>query len=278
MHIMIAVLLVVFAPLMTNAQLREGQHYAVVVPSGFVTHEGTSYGSSNPIFGVDLAQAPSGWLPSVFRAMRFEKNNGREVEFRKPGTWLKLRFPTDGERQEIERYAVPDGDDQANMLRDAVLDAAGAWAFGETNVPQDLWRALTIYALELGGEVLDRPTSFRGGTYMTVSLGTWGSVYNTRRINQAQRTALVVGDLLDRVKGAGALADVGLAGLHLRVTVPYGDLAVSSGYGADVLEWYIPSAVIPELIDFEITSQDFVDRSVVVTDGTRVEVDLSDQG
>ena len=75
-----------------------------------------------------------------------------------------------------------------------------------------------------------------------------------------------------------ALASVGLAGLRLDVGIPCRDFVDSSDHGLDEVAWYIDSASIPALRDFEITSQEFVNSSVIVVNGTRVEVDLSDQG
>lgn len=256
---------------------RKGEQYAVVVPAGSLELEGRDWTQSHRIYALETLSEPEpGALPMVLE-LQFEKKDNREIEFRTRGTWVKLRFRDRSDMEErLGRYAVPTN--EADDLVGAILDSAGAAAFTGTEIPRDLWRDLARYAHDLDGIMLRRPVSFREGEYLTVSLGTWESAYNTRRINQAQRLALVVGDLLDRVKGAGALADVGLAGLRLEVEIPYRDFVDLSDIGTDSVIWYIDSASIPALRDFEITSQDFVDRSVVVVDGTRVEVDLSDQG
>ena len=245
--------------------------------------EGSDWANVHKIYGLDTQAR--GWevipeaLPRVFE-LRFEKRKKPEIEFRVPGIWIKLRFRDQADMvKRLAQYAVPswveeDVEDQVN----AALDSAAAVAFTGTEVPRDSWRDLARYAQDLGGERLQPPESFRGGEYLAVRLGNWESVYNTRQINQAQRLALVVGELMNRVKGAGALASAGLAGLRLDVGIPYRDFVDSSDHGLDAVAWYIDSASIPALRDFEITSQEFVNSSVIVVNGTRVEVDLSDQG
>ena len=259
------------------AAQRKGEQYTLVVPAESLKDEGYDWTNTHRVYAVDTQDAAGpGALPTVLE-LRFEKKNGEEIEFRTQGTWVKLRFRDESDMMErIGRYAVPSNETDA--LVDAVLDGAAAAVFTGTELEKELWRDLARYAFSLGGVVLQPPTTFRGGDYLTVSLGRWDSIYNTRRLNQAQRLALVIGELLDRVKGAEALADVGFSGLRLDLQIPFRDFVDSSGSGTDALTWYIESSLITELRDFEITSQDFVDGSVVVVDGTRVEVDLSDQG
>ena len=71
---------------------------------------------------------------------------------------------------------------------------------------------------------------------------------------------------------------VGLAGLRLDLSIGYRNFVTDNIGGTDQMSWYVDSANIPALLDFEITSQEFVDRSVVIVNDNRVEVNLSDQG
>ena len=281
--------LVVFLTPSTSAQ-NKGDLYTVIVPAGSLVHEGGDITQANRIYGVDTQR--QGWelttshaLPRVLK-MRFEKRNKKktEIEFRIPGTWVKLRFRNHADMtQRLNQYAVPESDswgkdsEEAESRLNEVLDGAAAGAFKETTVPTEFWRPLAKYAMSLGGIALLPSTSFRGGEYLTVQLGD-SSVFNTLRINQSQRVARVVGELMSRIKDAGSLSDVGLVGVELKVEILYRDFSKRSNAGSDFMDWYIESAAIPALRDFEITSQDFVNQSVVIVNGTRVEVDLSDQG
>ena len=101
---------------------------------------------------------------------------------------------------------------------------------------------------------------------------------------------------MDNIKEAGELSDIGLAGLQVRTTIRSFNFAALSDAGAtpenlrrlglrvpaevevDEVIWYIESGLIQALVDFEITSQDFVNQSVVIVNGTRIEVSLADQG
>ena len=88
----------------------------------------------------------------------------------------------------------------------------------------------------------------------------------------------MINELMDRIKSAGELADVGLAGLRLNISISFYNFVTDSPLEVDDVIWYIDSGLVPQLRDFEITSQEFVDQSVIIVNGTRVEVPLSDQG
>ena len=258
--------------------LEKGQEYTIVLPAGAMMAEGSDWTDIHTIYGVDVNAmvVEPGALPRML-SMEFEKLDGREIEFRSRGPWLKLRFRDERDRMErLNQFVVAPG--EAVDLVNHRLVGVGAEAFGETDIPPDLWPDLARYAYSLEGERLERPTTFRGERYMVVSIGTWNARFNTARLNPAQRTAIVISELMERVKSVGELADVGFGGLLLRMTVPYGNFVTSTDYGEDTLDWYIPGGWIQQLLDFEITSQDFVDQSVVVVNETRVAVALANQG
>ena len=56
------------------------------------------------------------------------------------------------------------------------------------------------------------------------------------------------------------------------------DFVANDGAVTEPVTWYIESALVPALRDGEITSQDFIDQSVVVASGGRIEARHSDQG
>ena len=176
---------------------------------------------------------------------------------------------------------------------DAALDRLSETAFAGSDIPSDHWPTLVQYARVLGAQMLPPPATFRGNTYFTVDLGQYGTFYNSARLNETQRVSRVVTDLLDRVKTAGVLSDVGFAGLRFDTTIRFMNFdsdnaelvpsrlsnpALNLLGDVDELTWYIDSALVPALRDFEITGQGFVDESVVIVNGTRRQVSLADQG
>ena len=279
-------LFVLLIPISAAAQndecLQKGQVITVLIPSGADVRDGASFAGTQ-IYATDLdAVAADGWgnrLPMVV-SLPFEKIGDKggfeELELR-GNLWFKVRFTS---RALFEQYAVcgpADGIAAEDRLEE-IFAAVGEAAFANVQVAPDLRTELARYAYVLEAERLPPPAQFRDKDYMVLDLGGWGTSYNTARINQAQRTTLVLIDLLDRVKTAGELTDVGLAGLRLDLSIGYRNFVTDNIGGTDQMSWYVDSANIPALLDFEITSQEFVDRSVVIVNDNRVEVNLSDQG
>ena len=287
---------VLLIPISASAQndecLQKGQVITVLIPSGADVRDGASFAGTR-IYATDLdAVAADGWgnrLPRVV-SLPFEKIGDKggfeELELR-GNLWFKVRFTS---RALFEQYAVcgpADGIAAEDRLEE-IFAAVGEATFANVQeVTPDLRTELARYAYGMGAESLPPAALFRDKNYMVLDLGSWGSTYNTVRLNQAQRTALVLTDLLDRVKTAGTLTDAGLAGVRLDLTVRSRNFAAdrrvagvtfNSPSEYDQMSWYVDSVNIPALLDFEITSQEFVNRSVVIVNDNRVEVNLSDQG
>ena len=262
----------------------KGAEYTLVVPLGLMEYEGVGgFASTNRIYGVEV-HGESDWGINFahVETTSFEKisrtDNGLvEYEFRVDGRWMKLRVQ---DAAVFEQFAAPGSEegDAAQRLVDAAVERLSETAFGGTDIPRESWRDLVLYARVLGAQTLPPPATFRGNAYFTVDLGQDGTSYNSARLNETQRVSRVITDLLDRVKTAGELADVGFAGLRLDTTISFRNFVSDGDSGIDELTWYIDSALVPALRDFEITGQGFVDESVVIVNGTRMQVSLADQG
>ena len=257
--------------------------YTIVVPLGLVQYEGCDWSCNNSIYGVEVHEE-SDWginfahvEPMSLEKIGRSENGLVEYEFRAPSRWVKLRFP---DAAMFEQFAAPGSEDgdAAQRLVDAALDRLSETSFAGSDIPREHWRDLVLYARVLGAQTLSPPATFRGNAYFTVDLGQDGTSYNSARLNETQRVSRVITDLLDRVKTAGELADVGFAGLRLDTTISFRNFVSDSGSGVDELTWYIDSALVPALRDFEITGQGFIDESVVIVNGTRMQVSLADQG
>ena len=261
--------------------------YTIVVPLNLVQFEDRSDWNGTSIYGVEV-YGESDWginfphvettsLEKITLPSRSERNGLVEYEFRVDGRWVKLRVP---DAAMFEQFAAPGGieGDAAQRLVDAALDRLSETAFAGSDILREHWRDLVLYARVLGAQTLPPPATFRGNAYFTVDLGEDGTSYNSARLNETQRVSRVITDLMDRVKTAGELADVGFAGLRLDTTISFRNFVSDGDSGIDELTWYIDSALVPALRDFEITGQGFVDESVVIVNGTRMQVSLADQG
>ena len=256
----------------------KGAEYTLVVPLGLMEYEGVGgFATNNRIYGVEV-HGESDWGINFahVETTSFEKisrtDHGLvEYEFRVDGRWMKLRVQ---DAAVFEQFAAPGSEegDAAQRLVDAAVERLSETAFGGTDIPRESWRDLVLYARVLGAQTLPPPATFRGNAYFTVDLGQDGTSYNSARLNETQRVSRrSYGSCENRWRADRRW----LRGLRLDTTKE----TVSDGdSGVDELTWYIDSALVPALRDFEITGQGFVDESVVIVNGTRMQVSLADQG
>ena len=90
-----------------------------------------------------------------------------------------------------------------------------------------------------------------------------------------QRVAFLLNEqgLLDVLKEAGSVFEgTSLTGLHLQADVQHRNLVTEDPIRSDSLDIYVDAAVAQDLLDFDITTQKFVDDSVIVVDGNRIQV------
>ena len=271
--------LIVAAVFSFHADAQEkGAAYTVVVPISGLVSEGMDWTQTNQIYGIRVMSEPV-WGSTFphFGNYQFEKAGRKdgliEYEFRRYGSWLKLRM---SDASLLDHYATPGIG--VTKLQDKAFRQIAEKVFGGSDIPGDVWMALVRYAYRLGGSALLPLDEFRGGRYLNVDLRSEGSAYNTARLNQTQWLARDIAERMDQVKSAGELADVGLSGLRLNFSINAHNFVSNDGAVTDRVTWYIESGLVPALRDFEITSQDFIDQSVIVVNGTRIEVQLGDQG
>ena len=275
--------IVVFATSLVSAPLageqyefRKGANCTLVMVPEDLEFEGISW-TGPTIYGYTV-NGPVSWtnLPLAVEA-DFEKedtDDGMPVyEIRGSSRWFKLRV---SDPALVENHLACEEAARQELVNDALTEAATA-AFTDTVIPQDLWVDVARYAVGLGAQRLEPPVTFRGGEYLVLNIGET-ALYNTARLNQSNRLARTLNDLIDRVKTIDALGDFGLAGMRIDAEIPYRNFVTDSDEGVDEMMWYVGAELIPALRDFEITSQDLVDQSVVIANGTRVDVTLADQG
>jgi hypothetical protein len=122
-------------------------------------------------------------------------------------------------------------------------------------------------------------TNYKDKLYLVVSLPAMDTVFNDLRMNRAQRVARVLNDsLLVAMKAfASVVADVeSVHGLKLELAIPHRPFTQATGTELDSIEIYAPSAEIKRFAEADITSQELIDKSVVIVNSNRTEVRLSE--
>lgn len=121
-------------------------------------------------------------------------------------------------------------------------------------------------------------SEYKGEQYLAMRVSI-GVEYNTLRVNQAERTSQVVeqkilSQLRAIYKKIGKLE--GLKGIKVSTKIGYrnfGERFSATQY--DDLELYAPLEEIAKFDEAEITSQELIDKSVVLINGNRVRVSLT---
>lgn len=119
--------------------------------------------------------------------------------------------------------------------------------------------------------------SFRGEDYIGVLVSRGVDVYNSLRLDQPGRVRHLLNDrLLTLIKEfAQAAEGASTYGLLISLKIPYRNLvADDQGVQYDTLRLYLPMAEIKRFADYEITSQDLLDASVVIVNDNRIAVTL----
>ena len=117
--------------------------------------------------------------------------------------------------------------------------------------------------------------------YLSLDLSTGTTVYNTLQLNQTQRVARAISqDLLPELKRAEPLlaaATDTIFGVKILCKIPWKNFMRTYENGTDSLELYVPSEKLRLFMNADITSQAMIDSSVVIVDGNRIDVNLSQQ-
>lgn len=120
---------------------------------------------------------------------------------------------------------------------------------------------------------------FKGNFYLSLDLGNDSVYYNTIQVNQAERTARTV----ERIIGAGLkqASDLDrfpeIEGLKITISVGYSDFLREGQYPAhsDQIEAYFLLETIRDYQNADITNQQLIDKSIVLVNGNRVQVSLT---
>ena len=194
---------------------------------------------------------------------------------------LKLRFG--GSVKDIERafeevvfVGAARAFEKSDYFKKEVIDAyfpkvfRGALSNLDTNTKLDLMRA--------AGYSTEAIVEFKRELYLSIRVVT-DIEYNTLKLNQAERTSQVVEQkvlfqLRALYKKIGKVE--GLKGIKVTTKIGYRSFLESADATKfDELELYAPLEEIAKFDDADITNQELIDKSVVLINGNRVSVSLT---
>ncbi len=132
---------------------------------------------------------------------------------------------------------------------------------------------ITANGTTLGSE------DFKGLTYMTISLPLYGSTWNDLQVTRSKRIGALIEEQLALLKlfAKIAMPHDAIGGLMLRQDVRHGTAPYYTDATTEHVMAYFPLKAILSFADFDITSQELVNQSIILVDDNRVEVDLSSQ-
>lgn len=148
-------------------------------------------------------------------------------------------------------------------------------------VPTPTRERLVLLAVTTDVRPRFKTVDLQGKSYFAIDVGETGSAYNSTLVNQNSRIASALSShLLRYIKLFGAAVDgaIALDGIVFQERVSYYRPLTNyvGGYPSDQLEIFVPLDAIRRFASAEITGQDLVDASIVLVDGNRTKLLLTD--
>ena len=121
--------------------------------------------------------------------------------------------------------------------------------------------------------------TFKGITYLTVSLPGETSTWNDLVVTKSKRVGRLIGEQLPLLKAFAkiSLAHKGIGGLKLVQPSRHGTAPSYTDARVDHVMAYFPIEVMLKFAQADMTSQQLVNQSIILVNDDRVEVDLSSQ-
>jgi hypothetical protein len=216
---------------------------------------------------------------TVSKIRRDEESNTTTVDLKSQGLpTFRLTIVGDANAG-FAAIAAPKGD--AERVRAAAYAAlAKVYFVGPLADLSDATQHLLLTFAELTAKgTRIGSVTFKDKLYLLIDLGEDGSVYNDLKLNQAQRTALVLNERLLVILKAFA-APVreasNIQGLKLEYNVLHRSFANQYAEPEhDKLEVYSGADDIRRFAEADITSQQLVDNSIIIVNSNRIQVPLA---
>lgn len=165
-------------------------------------------------------------------------------------------------------------------LQDLYLRLADAWLTGSlAELSDDAKLAVMNFAHIVAQGSRVSTEVFRDAEYLAVDLGKSDVVLNTIQMgSEAERVAWLLNEqLLTVLKGFNLPVSDGetVAGVKLQIELGHRNFVREQETTFDNVEIYATTEDIKAFTDFDITSQELIDRSFVIVNGNRVSVPLA---
>lgn len=182
-----------------------------------------------------------------------------------------------GEEAAFAEFLAPAA--QADSLRAASYQAVGDAFFGGTlaSTPPALRTAILAWADSVAQIAQPVHVTYRNGEYMMVRLWNDGTVWNDMVIRRPTRLARILNGAFPMLKRYGRVAGRSpLAGVLLTSYTCHGTAPNYGDQRCDTLFAYLSGDALRLFANDEITAQDLLNRSILLENDMRMQLDLSD--
>jgi len=218
--------------------------------------------------------------PRTIWKIRHDKEAGTTTIDFKTTSSLPIRMTITGDATTAFAAVAASRDAAESVRATAYRSLASVYFVGPlADLPDPTKQVLLTFAdLTAKGTRIGSVT-FKEKLYLVIDLGETGAVYNDLKLNQAQRVALVVNERLLTILKAFAAPvreATNIQGLKLEYNIFHKNFANQYSTPAiDKLEMYVNVDDIRTFADADITSQQLIDKSIVLVDSNRIQVPLS---
>lgn len=307
--VLVATLLILTLPAAAqriDLGFKKGDQVAIAVPFRFATVRSTGWAGQNTKLDFDARiengavelLSPSGewsreWRLAGFPSLgRYEVGNIKTVdrEDKGKGKWIEVtlkiskgydyRFfsPVD-QPAALRALLAPAA--AADSIRVLAYDSLGQRFFvgplaGFSATERVL--LLSFAHVTAQGTRISSET-YKSVVYLVVTLPGDGNTWNDLVVNRSKRVGRLIGEQLPLLKGFAKVAvpHDAIGGLKLEQPSRHGTAPDYANARDDHVAAYVPMDALLRFADADITSQELVNRSIVLVNDDRVEVDLSTQ-
>lgn len=295
-----AVLLLISATLQLHAQVIRGQKYLIRIPETALKLESwnlynpsrTYVGTIDETAGAITVNGDGNWLnrvfpndkPFILQKVRTDRQTGQhELQFEGENRTLKLRFVNEAAAASLAPHIlVPSARPDEVAAYIAAADAAitsKVFSGPLASIPADRQQAL-LNAIRSITRIVPGAEEYKGKGYLVLRLGDGDNVYNSLKVNKTQRVSRRMTEVLSTIKAfhkAAGPCSEGIDGIKADARAAYRDFSdgYSPDHSSDEIEAYLPCSLIHQFAEDDITSQAFVNGSVILVGGDRVEVVLN---
>lgn len=273
----------------------KGDLVTLKIPASAFTFETIRISDTKPIFAVPVihlggqmvVNEKREWegLPSLWE-LRVEKVSKKkeftEFEMSNKTIVVKLRITGDVAAGfngvTIRGAAVQEPVQQYASAAYAKL-AKGIFVGSIKNVPEDAQVELIRVMHQNAGSTAIASETYKENSYLVANLGKADSVFNDVKLNQSARIAYLMNEsflsLLKKL-AAPVVNAPDVFGVKIESKIPHKSFAnQNASEEIDNLQFYAPSDLIRKFAAADITSQQFVDGSVVIVNDNRISVPLA---